>query len=249
MQLGEMNWPDVKALDKSKLVGVYPIASFEQHGPHLPFLTDTIETTEVVQRLDARLPDGVVCLPTQWLGYSYHHTRFAGSVTATSDTHINLIVETVAGLINGGLANILIINGHGGNRSDMSVAQQKLKEACPEANVFATSWWLAAAEQLAEIKQAGPRGSGHAGEMETSLMLAIRPDLVQTDKLRKDGRVPESTHAGSVSRFKMLHEVSECGVFGDATFGTAEKGERMLQVVVDCLVEVVSDIQTGRLMA
>ena len=68
MKLGEMTWPDTKAMDKSTIVPVYPIASFEQHGPHLPFLTDTLETEEIVRRLDQRLPNDVLCLPTQWLG-------------------------------------------------------------------------------------------------------------------------------------------------------------------------------------
>ena len=132
MILGELNWLDFKALDKGKLVAVYAIASFEQHGHHLPFLTDTMETDEIVRRLDSRLPDDVVCLPTQWLGYSHHHRRYPGSLTATSDTHINLVVETIGCLIESGLPNVLVINGHGGNKANLRVALQKLKEpGCP----------------------------------------------------------------------------------------------------------------------
>ena len=127
MKLGELTWPEVKELDKEKLVPVYPIASFEQHGPHLPLLTDTLETADIVERLDRRLPDDVVCLPTQWLGYSFHHKRLA-CVTATSDTHINLITETVGCLIEAGFPQVMIVNGHGGNEADMAVALQKLKE-------------------------------------------------------------------------------------------------------------------------
>ena len=116
MKLGEMNWPDIQELAKDQLVGVYPIASFEQHGPHLPLLTDTMETSEIVNRLDQRISDQLVCLPTQWLGYSFHHMRFGGSLTATSETHIRLIVETVSGLIGAGFNKVLIVNGHGGNQ-------------------------------------------------------------------------------------------------------------------------------------
>jgi len=71
LKLSEMTWPEVQALDKNTVVPVYPIASFEQHAPHLPFLTDTMETDEIVNRLNTRIPDEVICLPTQWLGYSY----------------------------------------------------------------------------------------------------------------------------------------------------------------------------------
>ena len=106
MKLGEMTWPDAKALDRSNIVPVYPIASFGQHGPHLPFLTDTLETEEIVKRLERRLPDDVLCLPTQWLGYSFHHTRL-GCLTAKSETHINLITETVGCLIEAGFPKVM----------------------------------------------------------------------------------------------------------------------------------------------
>ena len=246
MKLGEMTWPEVKALDKTHLVPVYPIASFEQHGPHLPFLTDTLETQDIVERLDQRLPEDVVCLPTQWLGYSFHHTRFAGSLTATSDTHINLITETVGCLIEAGFSKVMIVNGHGGNQADMAVALQKLKEKYPDSRVFGVSYWKVAHERLEEIREAGPHGWGHAGEMETSMMLVIRPDLVKADRPGLDGSHPESEHGEQVSQFLRIDEMTELGVYGDPTFGTAEKGERMLEAVADSLAEVARDIQNGR---
>ena len=247
MKLGEMTWPEVKQLDKDALVAVYPIASFEQHGPHLPFLTDTMETDEIVRRLEGRIPDDVVCLPTQWLGYSYHHMRFGGSVTATSETHINVIYETVGCLISAGFSQVLILNGHGGNEADMAVALQKIKEAHDDTRVFGASHWRIAGRELDEIKEAGPLGSGHAGEMETSMMLVIRPDLVKADRPGLDGIHPESRHGGLVAQFQRMDERTRVGVHGDPSFGTAEKGEQMLEAVVDGLVEVVSDIRNGRL--
>ncbi len=247
MKLGEMNWQDIRLLDKERLVAVYPIASFEQHGPHLPLLTDTMETTEMVNRLDQRIPNEIVCLPTQWLGYSYHHMRFCGSLTATSDTHINLLSETVAGLIAAEFKKVLIVNGHGGNQADLRVAQQKLKERFSDARIYGTSWWEAAGPKLDKIKEAGPAGSGHAGEMETSLMLTIRPDLVRTDRFLADGTRPESDYGNQVVEFRRADEWSTRGNRGDPTVASSEKGERMLTVIVDSLVEIVHDIQRGRL--
>ncbi len=249
MILGELNWLDFKALDKGKLVAVYAIASFEQHGHHLPFLTDTMETDEIVRRLDSRLPDDVVCLPTQWLGYSHHHRRYPGSLTATSDTHINLVVETIGCLIESGLPNVLVINGHGGNKANLRVALQKLKERYPDARVYGVCWWDVAGERMEALKEAGPRGSGHGGETETSMMMAIRPELVKTDRLQRDGRRPESEFGSRVMQFRRLDEVTERGIMGDPTIATAEKGERMIQAMVDALAEVVGDIQSGRLSA
>ena len=106
MKLGEMNWPDIRDLDKGNLVAVYPIASFEQHGLHLPLLTDTIQLDALVERMDGRLSSRIVCLPTQWLGYSFHHMNFGGSLTATSHTHIQMLVETIDGLIAAGFDKI-----------------------------------------------------------------------------------------------------------------------------------------------
>ncbi|MBI4530574.1 MAG: creatininase family protein [Candidatus Latescibacteria bacterium] len=248
MKLGELSWPDVAQLDKGRVVAVYPIASFEQHGPHLPFLTDTLEVTEIIERLDQRIPDNIVCLPTQWLGYSFHHMDFGGSLTATSDTHIGMIVETVSSLIAGGFLTTLIVNGHGGNRADMQVALQKLREHYREVRVYGVSWWEAAHSQLEQIREAGPRGWGHAGEMETSMVMVIRPDLVHTDRLQADGIWPESTYGDKVARFRMMRgEASHRGNIGDPTVATPEKGERMFQVVVDCLVGIVEDIMSGKL--
>lgn len=246
MKLGEMNWPAVGDLDRGRFVAVFPIASFEQHGLHLPLLTDTIETSGIVDRLDARAGDRIVCLPTQWLGYSFHHMRFGGSLTATSDTHIRVLVETVDGLVGAGFDKVLVVNGHGGNQADLRVALQNLKEKHAEARVYAASWWEVAATQLDTIRQAGPV-SGHADEMETSLMLALRPDLVRTDRLHADGVQPESAHRGSVTRFRRIDEQSRRGNVGDPTCATADKGERMLAVIVDGLAEVVDDILAGRL--
>ena len=69
---------------------VYPIAAFEQHGPHLPFITDTAEAQSIVDQLNAVITDHVLCLPAQWLGYSLHHINFKSTVTAKSETHINM---------------------------------------------------------------------------------------------------------------------------------------------------------------
>jgi creatinine amidohydrolase len=228
-------------------VAVYPIASFEQHGHHLPLLTDTLQCDAIVGGMEDRVGDRIVTLPTQWLGHSFHHMRFGGSLTATSQTHIRLIVETVEGLLKAGFDKVLIINGHGGNQADMRVALQDLRERHIDARVYGASWWEVAAVGLDEVRTAGPDGSGHAGETETSMMLHLHPDLVRTDRLHAGGARPDSDHGGQIQRFHMIDEVSPRGNFGDPTVASADKGQRMLQAVVDSLCEVVDDILSGRM--
>ena len=247
MKLGEMTWPEIDGLDRRRIVAVYPIASFEQHGDHLPLLTDTLECEGIAAAMDERIGDRIVLLPTQWLGYSFHHVHFGGSLTATSRTHVSMVVETVDCLVRAGFDKVLIVNGHGGNQADMRVALQELRELRMGARVYGASWWEVAQAGLDEVRTAGPDGSGHAGETETSLMLHLHPGLVRTDRMTRGGARAPSAHESQVQRFHMLEEVSPRGQFGDPTAASAEKGERMLRAIVDSLCEIVDDILSGRL--
>jgi creatinine amidohydrolase len=199
----------------------------------------------IVDRLDAEIPDEILCLPAQWLGYSPHHMRFKGTVTARSETHINMIFDTVSSMVSAGFGKIAIVNGHGGNIANMNVALQRLLEECPEAKVYGTSWFIY--DEVGEIREAGPHGWGHAGEMETSVMMALHPDLVREDRLQKDGHPPRGELAAQVARYRWMHESTDRGVYGDPTFGTAEKGERFLSAAVEVLVRIVGEIRQGEL--
>jgi len=140
---------------------------------------------------------------------------------------------------------ILIVNGHGGNIANMSVALQTLMEDCAETQVFGTSWFTY--DEIAEIREAGPHGWGHAGEMETSVMMAIHPTLVKTDRFQKDGHPLQSELAGQVKRYRWIQEATDRGNFGDPTFGSEEKGERFLKAAVEVLIRIVEDIKKGHL--
>jgi creatinine amidohydrolase len=244
MKLAQLNWPDMEKVSRETVV-IFPIAALEQHGPHLPFITDTAEVTAIIERLDQEIPTEILCLPTQWLGYSPHHMRFKGTITAKAETHINLIIDTVTSMISADFNRILIVNGHGGNIPNMTVALQRLLEANPDARVYGTSWFVY--DEISAIREAGPDGWGHAGEMETSVMMAIHPDLVQTDRLQKDGHPQTSDLKPHVTRYRMMHEATDRGVYGDPTFGSAEKGARFVTAAVGVLKRIVEDIKQGRL--
>ena len=139
---------------------------------------------------------------------------------------------------------VLIVNGHGGNMANMDVALQRLLEECPDTLVYGTSWFMY--DEVGEIRKAGPHGWGHAGEMETSVMMAAHPDLVRTDRFQKDGHPIRSELASQVKRYRWMHDSTDRGNFGDPGFGSAEKGERFLKAAVDVLVRVVRDIRFGR---
>jgi len=251
VKLSEMTWPEVAALSKETVV-VFPIASLEQHSHHLPFFTDSLLVGSVVDAVDQRIGDRILVLPVQWLGYSYHHTPFGGTITVASDTHIALLVETVESLVRAGFSRFLILNGHGGNISDVGVALQKLKEQYPEAEVWGASYWNVARSEIEAIRESPIGGIGHAGEMETSLMLHLYPQLVRRDRMEPDGLPSKSQFGlkdmfeiGTVSDFPMFDECTRHGGFGDPSSASAEKGARFLRAITDQVIKVIEDIEAN----
>ena len=196
MILAEMTSPEIDALPRD-IVVLMPVASCEQHSLHLPVFTDSLIGGEVARRVHERCPDDVLVLPVQWLGYSQHHIRYPGTVSAVSDTHLLLMMDIVASMVGHGFRKILIQNSHGGNGANVSVLLQRLMERYPDGDVeFYSRWAWASGEKLDRIRQLGSGGSGHAGETETSMILAIRPELVRTDRLHAGRRAGGHARAG-----------------------------------------------------
>lgn len=222
-----MTSPEVDALPRD-IVVLIPVASCEQHSLHLPVFTDSMIGGEVARRVHEKVPDDVLVLPVQWLGYSQHHARYPGTVTAISETHLLLMMDIVASMVVHGFGKILIQNSHGGNGAGISVLLQRLMERYQgEETEFYSRWAWASNETLEQIREV-PNGSGHAGETETSMMLAMRPDLVRTDQLDADGE-REGMRVPGVSGYHRFDQRTKHGGVGDPRAGTVEKGERMLE--------------------
>ena len=182
MFLCEMTSPEVAALPRD-IVVLIPVASCEQHSLHLPVWTDSFIGQDVARRVHEKIPDDVIVLPVQWLGYSQHHSRYPGTVSAISSTHVDLMLDMVDSMVRHGFRKILLQNSHGGNSAGIQVLLQRLMEKYPEEEAeFYSRWAWAGNDTLNSIRTL-PGGSGHAGETETAMMLAIRPDLVRSDRL------------------------------------------------------------------
>lgn len=227
MILAEMTSPEIDALPRD-IVVLMPVASCEQHSLHLPVFTDSLIGGEVARRVHERCPDDVLVLPVQWLGYSQHHIRYPGTVSAVSETHLLLMMDIVASMVGHGFRKILIQNSHGGNGANVSVLLQRLMDRYPDDCVeFYSRWAWASGEALNRNRQLGSGGSGHAGETETSMILAIRPELVRTDRLDADGERDGMRVPGVASYYRFDQRTRHGGV-GDPTVASAENGERML---------------------
>ena len=242
MILAEMTSPEIDALSRD-IVILMPVASCEQHSLHLPVFTDSMIGGEVARRVHERVPDDVLVLPVQWLGYSQHHIHYPGTISAISETHLLLMMDIVASMVGYGFKKILIQNSHGGNGANISVLLQRLMERYDAQEVeFYSRWAWAGGERLDQIRELGGAGSGHAGETETSMVLAMRPELVRTDQLDKDGEREGMRASGAASYYRFDQRTRHGGV-GDPRPATAEKGEALLDASADEVAETVRQIR------
>jgi creatinine amidohydrolase len=189
MHYGDLRWIDVDAADRENLVVVCPLGSLEQHGHHLPLLTDTYLVTAVADRVHERLADRICLLPALWLGASDHHLDFPGTVSASNTLYTAIIKDVLRSLVRGGWRRIFFLNGHGGNVAPGETAITAAANACDRCDaalIALSSYWTIAAPAM------NPAAHGmhsptltHACEYETSMMLHVRGQVVKMDAPRR----------------------------------------------------------------
>jgi len=251
VKLAEMTWEEVHALDRNTVV-VVPFGAMEQHGPHMPMNTDALIGQALASRLDAACGGDLLVLPTQWLGLSPHHMKFAGTITASPETFIAMAFEIISSIASAGFTNFFILNSHGGNASALDVVATKCKTAFPDRRFLTCTYWNVAAADLSEMRESKLGGMGHACELETSLVMAEQKDLVRTERIAHDGGWPASPYlakdmlkGGAVSLAATFDEISTRGAVGDPTTSSAEKGVRFFEVILKHLVTLVGDLRSG----
>lgn len=253
MMLEQLTWQEVDSLDRNTVV-VVPFGAMEQHGPHLPLKTDALIGACICRRLGEACEGRILVLPQQWLGLSLHHMRFAGTISASVDTFIAMVTDTISSIAAAGFKNILALNSHGGNSAALEVALTKCKSLYPAHRFVATTYWNAAAAGLAGIRESAIGGMGHACELETSLVLAEQPELVRTELIRADGRWPASDflakdmlRGGSASYALRFDEITNEGAVGDPTLASAAKGEAAYSVIVKAITRLVQEMESGEI--
>lgn len=226
-------------------VVLLPVASTEQHGPHLATGVDDFLCSEVCRRAAVQLSEEghpTVVAPTLWVGLAEHHMAFGGSFTLTLSTYHALLRDLCWSIVRAGFRRVLIVNGHGGNMSALNALTTELTREL-DAPIAVTTYFTLAEGAIAEILE-DQRGVMHACEAETSMMLALRPDLVSAERL------PQATGPGAgdarailsppLHRWRSFKEMSPTGVFGDARRANAGKGERLFQAVSDALAHRIA---------
>jgi creatinine amidohydrolase len=249
MRLEHARWPELAPLRQRTFV--VPLGSLEQHGPHLPLFTDSLIISQIANRVEDLRSESIVLLPVQWLGHSPHHRRF-GCVSLDFTPYVEMIRGLCRSLIQIGARKILLLNGHGGNDTPCKAAQRELKsefEALRDLYIVYAPYWSLAAEQFNAIRESPIGGMGHACEMETSVMLARHPRLVDMSKAKNAGpsremgyRTIDMLKQPPFSLINEFDELSPSGVLGMPELATPEKGEQFLESAVQATVRLLDEM-------
>ncbi len=253
MILDRMTWAEIDTLDRDGTVILGCVAATEQHSHHLPLSTDSIIGAAILQRVSDQLERRVLVLPTIWLGISPHHLDYAGSLSTQWGHLIATIVDVSESMLHHRFRRILWINSHGGNQAALGVAVQHLANAHRDATIVGATYWTLASSELSALRESPPGGMGHACELETSIVLAVAPDLVHMDRAERDGEQAASEFSQGemlvppkVSAPKPFSEFTRHGGFGDPTLATAPKGQKFLDAIARRVAALCEDILANR---
>ena len=241
LELDTLTWPQVRAeIDAGRDTVVLALGATEQHGLHMPLATDALIGDHMARRLAERLNAFVA--PTVRVGCSEHHVGFAGTMSLSEQTYHALVCDLVDSLLRGGFRRIVLLPSHGGNFAPLAAAVEML-EAPQRARVVA----LTDLGVLFQIAQMGEREHGvplaegglHAGEWETSLLLAIHPELVHMERA-EPGYTGELQSAIATMFSGGVAALSENGAIGDPARASAAHGERYWAAVEEIVVAQVA---------
>jgi creatinine amidohydrolase len=254
MQLGERNWQEAKTLTHK--VVVVPIGSFEQHGHHLPLLTDSMIGTAIARRAEAALGEEALFLPMLWIGASNHHRSFPGTVSLSSDTYTQVLRELIDSLIGSGFRRIFLLNSHAGNITPAQMAindkNVEYRQKLPGLFLSFVSWFdLIPQTELATIEPKLLQTQiSHACEWETSIIQQEHPNLVTDDrpatrrKFQSAFFCPDFRKPSRIAVARTLEQSSPSGALGYPENADPAKGEALVTLAAREVVAFVREFAT-----
>lgn len=259
-------WADLSTVDFDRLVAnagaartiaVLPVAATEQHGPHLPLNVDTLLVDGVVAAALPHLPQAlsVLFLPTQAVGLSPEHAQFAGTLTLKAETILRLWTDIGESVAAAGIQKLLLFNSHGGQVSVMDIVARDLR-ARLNLLVYSASWFNlplldADGNDVNALFSADEHRFGiHAGDIETSMMLALAPHQVQMAQARhfrstSQDRAQQFSLLGNGKSAKLgwqMQDYHPAGAVGNAAAATAEKGHAVLNAAGRALAQLLVEM-------
>lgn len=240
----ELNAADFAGLDPERVIAILPTASTEQHGPHLPIATDVAIADGMLAETRRQLPDDldILVLPVQEIGKANEHKYGPGTLSFGAELLIPMWTAIGQKVFEAGIRKMVIVNSHGGNTDIISIVSRELRVRFDMA-VLVTHWGrFGHPEGLISAHES--KFGIHGGEVETSLMLHFRPELVRMDKAenfvsKAEDMLKQSNYIQPTPPHALAwiaHDLNPAGVVGDASKGTAEKGA------------VISAYQAGRFL-
>lgn len=234
--MGKLAWPDVEAFLREHKTVVIPVGSFEQHGPHLPLETDAHTAFWVCIRAAEKAGCALVVPPISY-GVSTHHMDFPGTVTLTSQTLAQVVFEIGASLVKHGFQKIVMHNRHGGNSNALGCAADRLKM---ELGAFVALDNFSLTPDFTTQYIETPYDI-HAGEKETSAVMATQEEWVVKDRIKTPKLNPLALKY-KVNIPRKIKEISETGAVGDPTKATKEKGAKYHQMYIERLAELIKEV-------
>lgn len=236
--------------DSDGSVLVVPVGSVEQHGVHLPVATDSLLAEAVATGAAERASEDVPVLvaPTVWSGYSPHHRSLGGTLTTGFSTLLEFLRGTLETAVDDGFDALLLVNGHGGNRSLVGALTSELGRRDPSRQFLSLTYFDVVDDLVDEVRDSDPGGMAHGGEFETSLMMHLHEDLVDEAAVAERLDEPYSlgdrdlVEPGPLSVYRPFEYYSDSGAIGDPGEASASKGETLYQGIVKELGDLVVEI-------
>jgi len=247
--LSKMTWLEVKNRLKETNIAIIPIGSIEQHGPALPLDTDTCIAYMVAKKVAEKTAKDIkpIVTPPIYFGFSDHHMNFPGTISISEDTLSNLITDVCKSLAHHGFKKMVIINGHGGNHAAIHMAMYRLKK---EMKIFIAlvDIFNIVADVAKNIIQSPIY---HADDFETSIMMALEQNVrkeklikeVANTKIPKFIKIDFLASPPSIKIPVYLKEFTESGIIGDPTKASKEKGEKILEAIIERLVDFLKELK------
>ena len=240
-----MTWQEIEERIKVVDTAILPCGAIEQHGPHLPVDVDFYDAKYMALKVAESCADPKpFVLPAVPYGVSYHHSAFKGTLSVTNNALSALIYDIGMSLAHNGIKKIVILNGHGDNKPTLTYAAQMINR---DAKVFVCVE-TGETSDVDLYRLIDTPNDIHAGEIETSTTLAVRPDLVDMslavdETLDLDNEYLDFTSDRGINWYVHTNRISESGVLGNATKATAEKGKKMWDISIQKMTEFVESIK------
>lgn len=247
-----MTYSDIRATGaRDGSILIVPVGSLEQHGHHLPVATDTILVDAVADLGTDRVAGSIPVLKTPpiWAGFSPHHMAFGGTITSDFEVLLASVENVADSALENGFDALLLLNGHGGNMALISAAVSTIGDEHPDTEVLGLTYFELASRFIDNIRESEPGGMAHGGEFETSLMLHLRPDLVDQDNA--DAEVLDDPYdlgtrdlldGGPLHVYRGFEEYSASGAVGSPGLASSDKGERIFRLLGDEMETLLTDI-------